>query len=59
MTRPARFSQADLTRAVHAMRKAGCDVAAAKIQPDGTIVVLTGGREAANDTNPLDRVLPR
>ena len=59
MTKAARFTQADLTRAVQAMRKAGVDVAGAKIQPDGTIVVLTGRAEAANDANPLDRVLPR
>ena len=60
MTRPARFSSADLTRAVNAMRKAGCCVAGAKIEPDGSITVLTGTGEAANDRrNPLDRVLSR
>jgi hypothetical protein len=57
MTRAARFTQADLTRAVVAMRKAGECVTGAKIEPDGSILVLT----AANDTpnhraNPLDRL---
>jgi hypothetical protein len=59
VTRAARFSQADLTRAVAAVRKAGETVAGAKIQPDGTIVILTAAVEAANDINPLDRVLGR
>lgn len=59
MTRATRFSQADLTRAVNAMRKAGCDVAGAEIKPDGSIVVLTGLANPANDSNPLDRVLSR
>jgi hypothetical protein len=59
MTARARFSQADLTRAVKGVEKAGLCVAGAKIAPDGTILVLTGAA-AANDTgNPLDRVLGR
>ena len=55
----ARFTQADLTRAVTAMRKAGCLIAGAKIEPDGTITVLTAapGGIPANDRNPLDRLL--
>jgi hypothetical protein len=59
MTRPARFSQADLTRAVRAFEKAGLCVAGAKINPaTGEITVLTGTGGAANDVgNPLDRLL--
>jgi hypothetical protein len=58
MTRPARFSQADLTRALRSFEKAGVQVAGAKINPDGSITVLTGEPSAANDRyNPLDRVL--
>jgi hypothetical protein len=58
MTARARFSQADLTRAVKAFEKAGVQVAGAKIHADGTITVLTGEPAAANDRyNPLDRVL--
>jgi hypothetical protein len=56
MTKPTRFTQADLTRAVSAMRKAGCVVAAAKIEPDGSILVLTDLASPANDQNPLDRL---
>lgn len=60
MTRPARFTSADLTRAVTAMRKAGCCVTGAKIGTDGAITVLTAEAGAANDrVNPLDRVLSR
>lgn len=60
MTRPARFTSADLTRAVKAMRKAGERVMGAKIELDGSITVLTDLTQAANDRrNPLDRVLSR
>jgi hypothetical protein len=48
VSRAGRFSQSDLTRAVNAMRKAGCCVSGAEIKPDGSIVVLVG-QEAAND----------
>jgi hypothetical protein len=56
MTR-ARFTSADLCRAVTAMRKAGCLVTGAKIEPDGSILVLTDAARVANDRiNPLDRL---
>lgn len=58
MSARAAFKQADLTRAAKALEKAGLQVAGAKIQPDGTIIVLTG-KSVANDINPLDRVLSR
>lgn len=58
MTRAARFSQADVTRAVKAVERAGLQVAGAKISPDGSIVVLTGEGLPANDIgNPLERHL--
>jgi hypothetical protein len=57
MTKPVRFTEADLARAVRAMRKAGELVAGAKVETDGSIVVLTGTAQPANDANPLDRVL--
>lgn len=58
MTRAARFSQADLTRAVRAVEKAGVSVAGAKINPaTGEITVLTLAGTPANDgPNPLDRL---
>lgn len=58
MTRATRFTQADLARALKAFAKAGVSVKGAKIERDGTISVLTGAPDAANDmANPLDRVL--
>jgi hypothetical protein len=57
MTRAARFSQADLTRAARAMEKAGLRVSGAKIETDGSILVLTDVGQAANDINPLERHL--
>lgn len=58
MTKPVRFSQADITRAIKGFEKAGLCVAGAKILPDGSITLLTGNPEAANDRgNPLDRLL--
>jgi len=52
MTRPARFSATDLTRAIKAFEKAGLQVAGGKIGPDGTIQILTAMGQAANDRSP-------
>jgi hypothetical protein len=49
VSRAARFSQADLIRAAEAMRKAGLCVRGAEIAPDGTIRVLTGEANEADD----------
>lgn len=46
MTRPARFTQADIDRIFKAAKNVGVNVSAT-IRPDGTITVLTGAREAA------------
>ena len=59
MTRASRFTVADIERAVGVADKLGLRVAGWEIAPDGTIRVLTGDRQAANDKNPLDRVLSR
>jgi hypothetical protein len=58
MTRPARFSQADVTRALKAVERAGLPIAGIEISAQtGNIRVLTGEPEAANDgPNPLDRL---
>lgn len=57
MTRPARFTVADIARAVKALEKAGYKVAGAEISPEGSIRVLTGDALPANDRgNPLDRL---
>lgn len=56
MTKPVRFTSADVTRAVKAVAKV-CPVAGAKIGPDGSILVLTVEGAPANDMgNPLDRL---
>jgi hypothetical protein len=39
------------------MAKAGCPVAGAKIELDGSITVLTEVTRPANDINPLERLL--
>lgn len=51
MTRPARFTQPDVTRAVNAVRKAGLPVKLARVLPDGSIEVLVGEPEAADNAN--------
>lgn len=58
MTRAARFTVPDLTRAIRAFEKAGYRVAGGKIAPDGSIEILTSLGDPANDRgNPLDRLL--
>lgn len=57
MTRATRFTQADLKRAIAAVRKAGLPVSGATIGPDGSITILTQAGIPANDrSNPLDRL---
>jgi hypothetical protein len=51
MTARARFSQADLTRAVKAMENAGMFVARVRIAPDGSIELVAGDPEKADNTN--------
>jgi|SRR5262245_16088185 len=40
--RPARFRQAELERTVKALRKTGLEIAAVKVEPDGTLIVIPG-----------------
>jgi hypothetical protein len=51
MTRAARFSQADLTRAIKAFEKAGLPVAKARVTPDGSIEVVAGNPEEGDNSN--------
>jgi hypothetical protein len=37
---PARFTQADMARAIKAMRDAGCNVTGVRVDREGTIEVL-------------------
>jgi hypothetical protein len=57
VTKPARFTQAEVRRAIDAVKAAGLPCAGVRIAPDGSIIVLTVGSVPANDANPLDRVL--
>ena len=50
-TRAARFTQADITRAIRAFEKAGLCVARARIAPDGTIEVIAGEPEQGDNGN--------
>lgn len=60
MSRIARFTQADLARALKGFEAAGVSVAKVDFHPDGGFTILTGTPQAANDKgNPLDRVLGR
>jgi hypothetical protein len=49
MTRPARFSQSDLTRAKRAADKAGLRLTGCEIKPDGTIKFEFGEHEIVSD----------
>lgn len=49
--RPARFRESDITRAIRAFEKAGLCVSRAKIAPDGSIEVVAGEPEKADNHN--------
>jgi hypothetical protein len=55
MTKPARFSQTDITRAIKGVEAAGLRVSSVDIQGD-RIVVLVAGQDVAARKNPLDRL---
>jgi hypothetical protein len=42
MTARLHFTEASIRRAVHAARKAGLDVSAVSIAPDGTVTIHSG-----------------
>jgi hypothetical protein len=51
MTRPARFTSADLERAVKAMEKAGVCLSRVRIAPDGSIELIVGDPDKADNGN--------
>jgi len=51
---PAKFKQADLTRAVKAARAAGLDVARTEIMPDGTIRLIHQAEVTSVVESPFD-----
>ena len=54
MNVPARFRQADVTRALKGCAAAKVPVQRADILPDGTIRIILGGGAAPDDPNPWD-----
>jgi hypothetical protein len=53
--RPATVTQADIARAVKAVRSAGVDIVRVEVASDGRIVIVTAEAPAAQDD--LDREL--
>ena len=51
MTAPARFREADITRAATGLRKAGYDIAKMEIDPTGKIVIIPGQPRQAGDSD--------
>ncbi|URW76421.1 hypothetical protein M9980_04155 [Sphingomonas donggukensis] len=51
----ATFRQADLTRAVKAVRAAGLDVARVEIDTDGKIVLVQSKETISDQMSPLDQ----
>ena len=52
---PSRFTQADVARAIRAAKKENLPIAAVRIEPDGTIVILPAESEAVQPSpNPWD-----
>lgn len=51
MSKPARFRESDVTRAIKAFEKAGLCVARARIEPDGAIEIVAGEPESGDNAN--------
>jgi hypothetical protein len=56
MRKPAKFTEADVARALKAAQKAKISVACVRIEPDGTILIIPGTPEpvAGSAPNPWD-----
>lgn len=57
MTAPARFRQADITRAIRAAKAAGAAEVRVEIEPGGKIIIMTGRAAAPESSNPWDEVI--
>jgi len=55
-SRPSRFKQAAVAGTIKVLRKAGLGIAAVKVEPDGTVIVIPGTPEAvpSSERNPWD-----
>lgn len=51
---PARFTEGDVVRAIKAARKAGIEIAAVRIEPDGTILIIPGTPQPVGWNEPND-----
>jgi hypothetical protein len=46
---PSRFTQADVARAIRAAKKENLSIAAVRIEPDGTILIVPGRPQSVPD----------
>jgi hypothetical protein len=51
VTKPARFTAADVRRALRAAETLGIGIAGYEIKPDGTIKVIVGSPESGDNIN--------
>lgn len=57
MTAPVRFKKDDIARAVAGASKAGMRVGCVRIDPNGSIIIMSESAAPANEPNPWDEVL--
>jgi hypothetical protein len=57
MSAPARFSQADVKRAVSGVTKAGLRAGRVEIDPNGRIVIISESAAPPVEPNPWDTIL--
>ncbi|BBU55278.1 hypothetical protein [Mameliella alba] len=55
--RPATIKQADLTRLLNAMQKAGVAIGKVTHEPNGTLTIYPAGKPASSNSNPCDILL--
>jgi hypothetical protein len=51
VTRPARFTSADISRAVRAAEKCGLSVARVRVEPNGAIEIVAGEPDRADNVS--------
>ena len=54
---PAKIKQAELTRYVAAVVKAGVAIGKISIAPNGTVTIIPAGAPSDDTANPCDRLL--
>lgn len=53
---PSPFKQADITKAVKAVRSAGVDILRVEVDPNGKVVIVTATEAEQREDNSWDRV---